>query len=187
MFKKILFERTLWQPGGWAGRTTVEIWTMSRLAYFLMSMKALGSEKISLTNMQTLKTVCQRIDKSPVSYDTLTSRLVNGNKHSSNVEDAAINSYWSLWRQLRWTKSLLLTCKVLKLFLNALTGRDKYFLRNRDNLQQPFQMQLSQKQEIFSQFFFQILKAKLNFEGFPIKEERHTWFISEIKDAKKGV
>ena len=38
-------------------------------------------------------------------------------------------------------------CKVLKLFVNALTARDKYSLRNRDYLTKPIQMELSQKQE----------------------------------------
>ena len=71
-------------------------------------------------------------------------------------------------------QSPLLICKVLKLFLKALTGRDKYSLRNRDNLQQPFQMRLSQKQEIFFQFFFAFLKSTLNFERFPKKEEPHS-------------
>ena len=71
-------------------------------------------------------------------------------------------------------QSLLLICKVLKLFPNALTGRDKYSLCNRDNLQQPFQMRLSQKQEIFSEFFFAFLKSTLNFEHFPKKEQPHS-------------
>ena len=63
-------------------------------------------------------------------------------------------------------------CKVLKLFVNALTARDKYSLRNRDNLTQPIQMQLPQKQETLSQFFFvfECLKSTLNFERFPKKE-----------------
>ena len=72
------------------------------------------------------------------------------------------------------------------MFLNALTGPDKYSLRNRDNIQQPFQMQLSQKQEIFSEYFFAFLKATLNFQRFPKKEELQSGFISEIKDAEKG-
>ena len=76
---------------------------------------------------------------------------------------------------------------MLKLFLKALTGRDKYSLRNRDTLEQPFQMQLSQKQEIFSQFFFEFLKSTLTFEHFPKKLEPHSGFISEIKDAEKGI
>ena len=49
-------------------------------------------------------------------------------------------------------------------------------------------MQLSQKQEIFSQFFFfGFLKSTLNFERFPTKEKPHSSFISENKDAEKGV
>ena len=48
-------------------------------------------------------------------------------------------------------------------------------------------MRLSQKQEIFSEFFFAFLKSTLNFERFPKKEEPHSWFISEIKDAESGV
>ena len=88
---------------------------------------------------------------------------------------------------MRWRKCLLLICQVLKLFLKALTGRDKYFLRNRDDLQQPFHMQLSQKQDAFSEFFFAFFKSTLNFERFPKKEEPHSRFTPEIKDAKKGV
>ena len=68
-----------------------------------------------------------------------------------------------------------------------MTGRDKYSLRNRDNLQQPFQMQLSQKQVKFSEFFFAFLKSNLNFERFPKIEEPHGWFISEIKDAENCI
>ena len=68
-----------------------------------------------------------------------------------------------------------------------MTRRDKHSLHNRDNLQQPFQMWLSQKLEIFFQFFFAFLKSNLNFERFPKKEQPHSWFISEMKDAEKGV
>ena len=35
-------------------------------------------------------------------------------------------------------------------------------------------MQLSQKEEIFSQFFLAFLKSTLNFERFPKKEEPHS-------------
>ena len=35
-------------------------------------------------------------------------------------------------------------------------------------------MQLSQKQEIFSGFFFAFLKSTFNFEPFPKKEEPHS-------------
>ena len=39
------------------------------------------------------------------------------------------------------------------MFVNALTACDKYSVRNRDNLTQPIQMHISQKQETLSQFF----------------------------------
>ena len=48
-------------------------------------------------------------------------------------------------------------------------------------------MRLSQKREIFSQFYFGFLKAALNFEHFPKKEQPHSSFISEITDANKGI
>ena len=48
-------------------------------------------------------------------------------------------------------------------------------------------MQLSQKEEIFSQFFFTFLKSTLNFEHFPKKEQPHSRFISEIRDAENVV
>ena len=57
MFQKILFERTLWQPAWWARGTTVEIGTAARLANLLMSMKAIGLQKICVTDMQSVKTV----------------------------------------------------------------------------------------------------------------------------------
>ena len=46
--------------------------------------------------------------------------------------------------------SLLALCKILRLFVNKVTADDKYSLLNRDNLTQPIQMQLSQKQILFS-------------------------------------
>ena len=48
-------------------------------------------------------------------------------------------------------------------------------------------MGLSEKQEIFSDFFFIFLKSRLNFERSPKKEQPHSLFISEITDAEKGV
>ena len=74
--------------------------------------------------------------------------------------------YWSLWRQLTCKKSLLVTWKISRLFPNTLSADGKYSLLNRDNLTQPIQMQLSQKQKTFYEFFFAFLKSSLNFEHF---------------------
>ena len=52
---------------------------------------------------------------------------------------------------------------------NTLTDNDKYCLLYRDNLTQPIQILLSQKQKTFSQFFPAFLKSTLNFEHFQKK------------------
>ena len=64
-------------------------------------------------------------------------------------------------------------CKILRMFVNILTSDDKCFLLKRDNLRQPIQMQLSQKQKNFSQFVAAILKSRLNFEHFLKKNDPH--------------
>ena len=54
--------------------------------------------------------------------------------------------------------------KILRLFVNTLTVNDKHYLLNRDNLTQTIQIQLSQKQKTFFQFFLAFLKSILNFK-----------------------
>ena len=49
------------------------------------------------------------------------------------------------------------------------TANDKYSLLNRDTLTQPMQMQLSQKQETFSQLSMCSFKIYINFSTFPKK------------------
>ena len=77
--------------------------------------------------------------------------------------------YWSLLRQLSYKKSLLVICKISRLFPNTLSADGKYSLLNRDNLTQPIQMQVSRKQKTFSEFFAAFLKSSLNFEHFQKK------------------
>ena len=67
--------------------------------------------------------------------------------------------------------------KILRLFVDTLTVDDKHYLLNRDNLSQRFQMQLSQKQKNFLNFFFEFLKSLLNFENLVTKYEPHSWCI----------
>ena len=47
--------------------------------------------------------------------------------------------------------------KLQCLFVNTLTADDKHYMLNRDNLTQPIQIQLCQKQKTFSKFFFAFL------------------------------
>ena len=65
-------------------------------------------------------------------------------------------------------------CKILGLFVNTLSANVKYSLLNKDNLGQPIQIQLSQKQKPISQFFSAFLKFKLSFEHFQKKDDRHS-------------
>ena len=60
--------------------------------------------------------------------------------------------------KLSWIKSVLVICKILGLFVNTLTGDDKYSLLTMDNLTQQIEMQLSKKQKALSQFFSTFLK-----------------------------
>ena len=77
--------------------------------------------------------------------------------------------YWSLWRRLTSKNSLLVICKISKLFPNTLNADGKYSLLNGDNLTQHLQIQLSQKQKPFSQFFCRFLKSSLIVKHFPKK------------------
>ena len=71
---------------------------------------------------------------------------------------------------------MLVLCKILRLFVNTLTDDDKYCLLYRDNLTQPIQILLSQKQKTFSQFFSPFLKFTLNFEHF----QKKLTFIADV-------
>ena len=89
-------------------------------------------------------------------------------------------------------KTFLVICKGIRLFVNTLTADDKCFLLNRDNSRQPIQMELSEKQKTFSEFFSAILKSRLNFKQlkkkmtliadvFPKLGTRKTWLNKSLK------
>ena len=63
--------------------------------------------------------------------------------------------------------------KILGLFVNTLTIDDKHYLLNRDNLTQANEIQLSQKEKAFSQFFFEFLKSMLNYKHLLKKDDPH--------------
>ena len=63
-------------------------------------------------------------------------------------------------------KSLLDTWKFFTPFLNTSTADDKYSLISRDNWKETIQIQLSQKQNIFSTFSCAFFESALNFEYF---------------------
>ena len=66
-----------------------------------------------------------------------------------------------------------------------MTADDKYSLLNRDILTQPIQIQISQKEKTFLNFFSPFLKSIWNFEHFQKNDDSHTLCISEIRDSQK--
>ena len=82
---------------------------------------------------------------------------------------------------------MLVLCKISVLFVNTLTDGDKYRLLYRDNLTQPIQILLSQKQQTFSQFFSAFLKSKLNFEHFRKKMTLIADVFPKLPSPKKVI
>ena len=71
---------------------------------------------------------------------------------------------------------MLVLWKILRPFVNTLSEDDKYCLLYRDNLLQPLQILLSQKQKTFSKFLSAFLKSTLNFEQF----QKKMTFIADV-------
>ena len=76
--------------------------------------------------------------------------------------------------------SLLVTCKLLRLFVNTFTPDDV----SRDNLMEPFQMHLSQKQKKNSQLLCAFFKCTLNFEHFQRKATLIAYVFPKLKSRK---
>ena len=70
-------------------------------------------------------------------------------------------------------KSLLVIHQILRLFVNTMTLDEKHYLLTGDNLTQTIQIQLSEKQKTFFEFFFTFLKSILHFKHLPKKDNPH--------------
>ena len=81
--------------------------------------------------------------------------------------------------------SPLVTDEILGVFVNTLTADGKYPVQGCENLQLPIQMQLSEKRKTFSEFFVPFLESTSNFKHFEKKDDRHSYFISEITDCER--
>ena len=60
------------------------------------------------------------------------------------------------------------------MFFNILTVNEKHYLRNRENLMEPIQMQLSKQQKTFSEISFGFLNSLLYFKHLPQKDDPHS-------------
>ena len=75
---------------------------------------------------------------------------------------------------------------ILGLLVNTLAMDEKNPVLNRDNLMVPIQMQLSQKEKTFCQFFVAFWKSSLNFKHFEKKDDTHSFRIFEIEDSENA-
>ena len=56
--EKVLFRWTLWQASWQTNPDTIEIWATATLLYFLITVARIETEKVSLGDMQNVKTDC---------------------------------------------------------------------------------------------------------------------------------
>ena len=100
----------------------------------------------------------------------------------------------SLPRKLSWKISFFLTGEILDLVLNTLAADQKYLVLHSDNLTILIQMELSQKQKTFSQFFLHFwnvdkilnfLKQKITLRAFafPKLPTLKTWLDKRLKST----
>ena len=81
-------------------------------------------------------------------------------------------------------KSLLDTWKFFRPFLDTLTDNDKYSLNSKDKGMQTIQMHLSQKQNLFFQFFSAFFESALNFEYFQKKMTLIAYVFPKLRTTK---
>ena len=77
----------------------------------------------------------------------------------------------SFLENLIWKMSPLVLGKILGMFYNTLTADGKYPIQYWENLPLAIQMELSDKQKTFSQFFIPFLESKSNLKHFEKKKD----------------
>ena len=82
---------------------------------------------------------------------------------------------------------MLVLWKILRVFVNTLTDGDKYSLLYRDNLTQPIQILLSEKQKTFSELFSAFLKPTLNCAHFQKKRTLLADAFPKLPSPKKVI
>ena len=73
----------------------------------------------------------------------------------------------------------------LEVFRKTLTANDKYPVGDCENLPSPTQMQLSLKPKSFSDCFVPFLDSSSNFKHFEKRDDRHSYFLSEITHCRR--
>ena len=98
---------------------------------------------------------------------------------------ALLSSWLNNVKVIELQNSLLEKWIFFRLFLTTLTADDKNSLISKDKWKETIQMNLSQKQKIFSKNFSAFFESPLNFEHFQKKDDPHSLCISEITDHER--
>ena len=81
--------------------------------------------------------------------------------------------------------SPIVLSQILGVFVTTFNVDGKHPGSDCKNLQLPIQMQLSEKRKAFSQLFVPFLESTSNFKHFEKKDDRHSYFISEITECEE--
>ena len=73
------------------------------------------------------------------------------------------------------------------MFSNTLTANAKHTVPDCVNFSSPIQTELSLKPRRFLDFFVPFVESTSNFEHSEKKDDRHSYFISEITDCERLV
>ena len=126
-------------------------------------------------NYRFRKTWLDKCLKSCISEDPSTDNIANGSRYCCNLKESTFTIFINHSEgNCVGKKSLLVIYKMVRLFVNTLAEDHKDYLLNRDNLTQPIQMQLSQKQKTFSQLFFVFSKCILSFKHIGKTDHTHS-------------
>ena len=133
------------------------------------------------------KTCLDKCLKSPVLEDLWRDNMVNGPKQWFNLNGSSFTIFTDYCEGGSWKKSLIVICKVLRLFIKRPTTNDKFSLLNRDNLMQPIEMDLSQEQETFSQLLCAFFRSTSIFKDFQKKMTLIAYVSSNLRTPKDVV
>ena len=97
---------------------------------------------------------------------------------------ATLSSWVITVKVIELQKSLLDTWKFFRPFLHTLIANDKYFVNSKDEWMQTIQMHLSQKQNIFSEFFSAFFESALNFKPFQKKMTLIAYIFPKLRTTK---
>ena len=71
------------------------------------------------------------------------------------------------------------------MFCKTLTANDKYPVQDCVDFLSPIEMELPLNPRNFSDFFVPFLESTSNFKDFEKKDDRHSYFISEITGCER--